>query len=294
MTITRVTVGSIAYSGLQAIRATSSALAEAQAHATSGKQILKPSDNPTGTVQAMTLRSALARNDQYATNADDALTWLSTADSAYSRAVTVVQQARTLVVQGLNAGASDDSARSAIAAQIDQLRTALLAVANTTNNGRPVFGGTTADGVAYSADGNYVGDSGKVTRMIGADTTATVSNTGPEVFGSGASNVFDTLSSISAALRTNTLSGSALTGLDGSISTISSAQAVAGAAYQHVQQAQSAQQSDATSLKTRLSGIEEVDLADMAIKVTTANTAYQAALQTTAAIGQLSLLDFLR
>lgn len=294
MTITRVTVGSIAYSGLQAIRSTSSALPEMQAHESSGKQILRPSDNPSGTAQAMSLRSALARTDQYATNAGDALTWLSTADSAYSQAVTVMQQARTLVVQGLNSGAADGTSRAAFATQVDQLRSALLAVANTTNNGRPVFGGTTADGTAYSANGTYVGDSGEVSRMIGPDTTVAVSTTGPAVFGSAGSSVFDTLSSISAALRSNSLTGSALSGLDGAISTISSAQAVAGATYRHVQDAQSTQQASATSMKSQLSTIEDVDLADMAIKVTTANTAYQAALQTTAAIRQLSLLDFLK
>jgi flagellar hook-associated protein 3 FlgL len=52
--------------------------------------------------------------------------------------------------------------------------------------------------------------------------------------------------------------------------------------------------STGTALTTQLSGIEDIDLADMAIKVTTANTTYQAALQTTASIRQLSLLDFLK
>ena len=37
-----------------------------------------------------------------------------------------------------------------------------------------------------------------------------------------------------------------------------------------------------------------IDLADMAVKVASANTAYQAALATTAQIRQTSLLDFLK
>jgi hypothetical protein len=40
--------------------------------------------------------------------------------------------------------------------------------------------------------------------------------------------------------------------------------------------------------------VDVADLADLGVKVTTANATYQAALQTTASIGQLSLLDFLR
>ena len=47
-------------------------------------------------------------------------------------------------------------------------------------------------------------------------------------------------------------------------------------------------------MQTELSGVEDVELADMAMKLSTANTNYQAALQTTAKISQLSLMDFLR
>jgi flagellar hook-associated protein 3 FlgL len=70
-----------------------------------------------------------------------------------------------------------------------------------------------------------------------------------------------------------------------------SVQASEGVTYQQVQTAQT---SATTSLKTQLSSIEDVDTAQMAIDVTTANTAYQAALQTSATVRQLSLLDFLR
>ena len=77
------------------------------------------------------------------------------------------------------------------------------------------------------------------------------------------------------------------------ISRISGAQATEGASYQRVQVAQSVQASNGTSLQTELSGIQDIDLADMAVKVSTASVTYQASLQTTASIQQLSLLNFL-
>jgi flagellar hook-associated protein 3 FlgL len=295
MSTMRVTVGSLAYTGLQSIRATSQNLADLQAKMSSGKQILQPSDNPTGTVSAMNLRSQMARNDQYATNAEDALAWLSTADSAYSQVVSVLQQARTLVVQGLNTGANDTTSNAALAQQVDALRTSLLSLSNTAYNGRPIFGGTTAGGAAYDSNGNYVGDTGSVARMVGPNTTVSVSAQGPNVFGSGSTDVFAMLSSISSALRTSpsSLSGS-LGNIDAAISRVSGAQATEGATYQAVQRAQTAQTSAATSLTSQLSTIEDIDPAQMAIQLTTANTAYQAALQTTASVRQLSLLDFLK
>jgi flagellar hook-associated protein 3 FlgL len=46
--------------------------------------------------------------------------------------------------------------------------------------------------------------------------------------------------------------------------------------------------------KSQLSEVEDIDLADIAIKVSTADASYQAALATTAKVRQTSLLDFLR
>jgi flagellar hook-associated protein 3 FlgL len=296
MTTMRVTVGSFAYTGLKAIRATSENLAVLQDQMSSGKLILKPSDNPSGTVRAMGLRGAMARNDQYMTNSDDAIAWLSAADSAYSQISSVLQQARTTVVAGLNSGANDANANQALAAQLDGLRQSLLGLANTSYDGRPVFGGTTASGTAYDSAGNYVGDAGSVTRAVGPNQTVTVSASGPDVFGSTGSDVFTMLSDFSTALRSNpsTLSSTALTQLDSAISRLSTAQATEGATYARVQTAQAAQTTAGTAMTTQLSGIEDIDPAETAIKLATANTAYQAALQTTASIGQVSLLDFLR
>jgi flagellar hook-associated protein 3 FlgL len=229
----RVTVGSFAYTGLQAIRSTSANLAVLQEQMSSGKQILRPSDDPTGTVRAIGLRSAMARNDQYVTNSEDAIAWLSAADNSYSQIASVLQQARTTVVAGLNSGANDVNSDQALAAQLDGLRQSLLGLANTSYNGRPVFGGTTAGGAAYDSSGNYVGDSGSVTRAVGANETVTVSASGPDVFGPAGADVFTLLSNFATAPGSNpsTQSSTALTQLDTAISRMSTAQATEGATY---------------------------------------------------------------
>ena len=293
----RVTVGMSAYTSITNIQNAETRLAKLQNELSSGKSILTPSDNPTGTVQALQLRGALARNSSYATSQSDALSWLSAADTAYSQIVSTTQQARTLVLQALNTGASDTASQQTLSQQISDLRTGLLRLANTTYDGRPLFGGTTAGGVAYDSSGNYVGDTGQVARGIAQNTTVGVSAVGSTVFGSGSTDLFATLQNISAAISANpsapALSG-ALSSLDAAISRVSSAQASAGATYQQVQLAQTNSTSQATALTGQLSSVEDADMADLAIKVTTANTAYQAALQTTASVGQLSLLDFLK
>lgn len=295
MTLMRVTVGSAAYTGVANLQAAAARMAKLQDELSSGKRISTASDDPAGAVRSMQLRAALARNDRYSAAADDAQSWLSTADSAYSQTVSTLQQARTLVLRGLNTGTNDAAANQALAAQMDTLHSTLINVANSSFDGRPVFGGTTAGGVAYDSNGNYVGDSGVVTREVGEGVSVAVSAKGPDVFGSGATDVFALVQQAADQLRTNPAGMSGLLDqFDAAISRVGAAQAQEGAQYQQVDAAKSGLTTKGTAMQTELSGVEDVDLAEMAMKVSTANTNYQAALQTTANIRQLSLLDFLR
>jgi flagellar hook-associated protein 3 FlgL len=296
MSSLRVTQGSTVYQSLAGLQSAASRLQGLQSQLSTGKEITKPSDDPAGTVRALQLRGDLKRNTQYASNASDAIGWMTTSDTTYSSIVKQLQQVRSLTVQGLNQGTEDATSSSAIADQIDGIRTSLLAAANTTYNGRPIFGGTTAGSAAYDSSGAFVGDTNAVQRTVGDQSTVQINQTGPGVFGPAGSDVFTLLSDISSALRStpSTLSGTALTQLDAAVSRVSTAQANEGSTYNRVQQAQTAQASATTSLKTQLSSIQDIDIAEKAVQVTTANTTYQAALQTTASIRQLSLLDFLR
>lgn len=292
----RITVQSSAYNSISNIESAQSNLAKLQQQLSSGNQITTPSDDPTGTVTALRTRGELSRAAQYTNNSSDAVAWLSTADTAYSQSISTLQDARSVVLQALNSGTADPTSNAALASKLDGLRNQLLQQANANYNGRPVFGGTTANGSAFAADGSYVGDTGQVTRLVGANNSVTVSAVGTDVFGSGSTNVFTMLQNMSTAIAAGNTAGlsTSLSDIDTSLSRLSSAQSVEGAAYSQVQLAQTAGTTKTTALKTELSGIEDADLADLAVQVTTANTTYQAALQTTASIGQLSLLDFLK
>lgn len=302
----RVTVGSASYAALNGLQYNASRLASLQAQMSSGDKITKPSDDPSGTIQALQLRGDASRNTQYGTNATDAISFMSTADTTYSQMVTLAQQARTLVLQGLNSGASTGTSNSALAAQVDSIRSEMINLANTTYNGQPVFGGTTAGTAAYDSSGNYVGDEGAVQRQVGSATTVTINQTGTAVFGANPpggdpTNMFTALSAISTALTGDTSDSATYTAnlnaqlanLDTATTRLSTQQAKEGAIYSQVQTAQTVQTSTGTTLKTQLSNIQDIDLAQMAVDVSTAQVTYQASLQTTASIKQMSLLNFL-
>ncbi len=291
----RVTEGSASRASLAGLQADASRLAALQQQLSSGRQITKPSDSPTGTVSALQLRSQLKQINQFQANGTDALGWLTTVDSSLHSVTSQLQQVRSLVLQGMNTGTGNAVSNEALAQQVDQARASLLALGNSTYLGRPVFGGTTAGGVAFDASGSYVGDTGTVTRTVGPNAAIDLNNPGTATFGANGNNLFDLLTDISANLRGNPSAlGTDLQRLDTQQISITNEQSLAGAKYQRIQSVQNTTNTNLIQLKSQLSDLQDIDLADVAVQVTSANAAYQAALATTAKVSQISLLDFLR
>ncbi len=294
MNVSRVTLLGSAASSVANIDYAASEQANLQQQLSSGQRISTASDDPSGTVAAMGLKGQLARTNQYASSAGDALARLATADTAYTSAVSQLQSAQTLVLQASNTGTNNQTSLNAIATNLDGIRSNLLSLANTTYNGQPVFGGTTTGPVAYDSDGNYVGDSGTLQRQVASNVTVSASATGPDVFGSGDTSVFALLSSVSASLKAGTgVPSGTLDALTSALSTISTAQSAEGATSSQVQQMQTTLTSTSTALTTRLSQIQDADYATTAIQLASANTAYQASIQTAAMVNRTSLLDYL-
>jgi flagellar hook-associated protein 3 FlgL len=267
-----------------------------QEQLSSGKQINRPSDSPTGAVASMQLRGDQRAVEQYARNADDGIGWLSTLDTTLSDSLTRVNRARDLTLQGLSSGSTSAEAREAIAVEIDSIKEGLIGTANTKYLDRPVFGGTTAGGVAYDDTGAYVGDTGAVTRTVGNNTKVRVDANGPDVFGSGPTQLFAVLDSISASLRSNdtTALGEGLKNLDGATDLVKNRLADVGARFNRLSQMKEAATDRVLTLKSQRSDIEDVDLPQTIMEMQLQETAYQAALAATAKVIQPSLIDFLR
>jgi flagellar hook-associated protein 3 FlgL len=292
----RVTERSVAATTLAGLQANLSRLAVLQQQLSSGRLISQPSDSPGGTSAAMQIRDDLGRMQQYTRNADDGKAWLGTIDGALTGSVNQLMQARDLVLQGMSAGVADSqSGREAIALQVDNLRSSLLGLANTVHVGRPVFGGTTSGGVAYDADGNYVGDGGAVLRTVAANTKVRADVSGPASFGDGPGSVFDVLSAISSDLRTNPSNLAAgLTDLDAVTEKLKAAEADAGARYNQLDQLGQAASDRIITLRSQQSDLESIDLPLTITELQLQQTSYQAALSATAKVIQPSLVDFLR
>ncbi|MGE3621021.1 MAG: flagellar hook-associated protein FlgL [Acidimicrobiia bacterium] len=270
-----------------------------QQRLSSGRQISRPSDSPSGTVSALRHRAELRRIDQHQRNATDGLGWLGTADTALTESLSLVRRARELALGGINAS-SGPQAREAMAAEVDVLRESLLALANTTHLGRPIFAGTALAAQAFDpATGAYLGDAGTVRRTVAPDVEVVVNVVGEEAFGGGAHgvDVFSLLGDLSAHLRagdTAALSGTDLGLLDAATTRLQDRLATVGARYSHVTTMQDRAAATSLDLQAALAEVESIDLPATIMELQLQQVAYQAALGATARVVQPSLMDFLR
>ena len=267
-----------------------------QEQLSSGKQINRPSDSPTGTVSALQLRTESRANEQYLRNAQDGLGWLDTVESSLSSASTLLNRVRDLTVQGLNTGSGNAQSREALAVEVDQIREQLLSHANTKYLDRPVFGGTTTGSAAYDATGAYVGDDGQTMRTVSAGTKVRVDTNGPQAFGTGPTGVFGVLTDLAAALRSGDDAAltAGLNNLDGASNVLRTAMSDVGARYNRINQAKESAQDRLLSVTAQLSDIEDIDLPKTIMEMQLQQTSYQAALAASAKVIQPSLIDFLR
>jgi flagellar hook-associated protein 3 FlgL len=297
MTIpTRTTEQSMTSRALSDLQRSSARSDKIQQQISSGKQISRPSDSPTGTVTSLQLRGEVRATQQYSRNADDGMGWLGTIQDKLGDASSQILRVRDLTVQALNSSDTDPGAREALATEIDNVRASLIGDANSTFMGRPVFGGTTSGSVAYDDDGTYKGDSGQTTRTVGPNSKVRIETTGPEAFGTGNTQLFQVLGSISSDIRANnvsTLSGD-LTSLDTAHDLLKSNLSDVGARYNRVTQMKQSSQDHLLSVSSQLSDIEDVDLPKAIMELQIQQTSYQAALAATAKVIQPSLIDFLR
>jgi flagellar hook-associated protein 3 FlgL len=296
---TRVTEASMTTKALADIQRSAARGQKIQQQISSGKQLSRPSDSPTGTVTSLQLRGEVRATQQYSRNADDGLGWLGTIQDKLGDASSQILRVRDLTVQALNSTSTDPGSREALAVEIDSIRDSLIGEANTKYMGRPVFGGTTAGAVAYDDTGTYKGDTGpncQTTRTVGPNSKVRIETSGPEAFGTGSTQLFQVLSSISQHIRANDGStlGDDLTNLDTAHDLLNSNLSDVGARYNRVTQMKQSADDHLLSVSSQLSDIEDVDLPKAIMDLQIQQTSYQAALAATAKVIQPSLIDFLR
>jgi flagellar hook-associated protein 3 FlgL len=297
----RATQQSITARVMSGLQTNLSKMAKLQEQLSSGKQLTRPSDSPTGTISAMQLRGEVRTAEQHSRNADDGLGWLGVLDGTLVSALGQTRRVRDLTLQGMSSGAgSSPSSRVALAAEVTNLRESLMGLANTRYIDRPVFGGVTTGREAYSiATGTFrTGPVGSVERTVGDGASVRVDLAGPTAFGvdGDPDQLFAALKSIADNLTAGDVTGleTDLGHLDTAMNRLQTVLSDVGARYNRVEQMRQTADDRTLSLRGQLSDVEDIDLPQTIMDVKLQETAYQAALAATARVVQPSLLDYLR
>lgn len=126
---------------LLGIRANQLAGLRAQEQLSSGKRILRPSDDPSGTARALALRREVSRTTRIQAAIGAGKTQLELAGTTLQHSSELLARARELVLQAMNGTLNDDD-RAVIASELKEIREELLDDANLALDGSYVFGGT--------------------------------------------------------------------------------------------------------------------------------------------------------
>ena len=179
----RITNSMMVRSTLRDLNLSYARLARTQEQLSSGRQLVRASDDPAVAADAMRLRALTRRSEQYARSLNDAQGLLGSADGALTSSLERLERAKELAVRAASSGGlSDPNARKAMAIEIRAIRDDLIALANTRHGERSVFAGNAA-GAAFTAAGVYDGDDGAVRRDVAANTSVQVNVTGTDAFG---------------------------------------------------------------------------------------------------------------
>ncbi len=157
----------------------------AQEQASSGKRITRPSDDPVGASLAIDLRGEQALVGRWRDTASTSRPYLDSANSALDSAQELIGQIRALTVQGLSA-TMNGSDRDGLANQLESLKASLLDIANTSFDGKYLFGGTASNAKPFTsaADGKvaYRGNDELHSVILGLGVEVPINVPGSDIF----------------------------------------------------------------------------------------------------------------
>ena len=292
----RITQQSILNSALQRLTSRLAEFGETQQRLSTGKRIQRPSDDPVGMTMALEMRSSQRAREQESRNAADANMWVNLADSRLQSALDRLQRARELAVRGATFTSATE--HEAMAAEVASIRDDLVSLANSRHQGRGLFAGFSADDAVVKSGGvwSYQGDNGQVERRIGLNDVVTVNLTADDAFGfTGVKDVFAMLDDFETSLLGSDQAGidTAIAEIDSGIKTVLTSLARIGAAGNRIEAAQHRNLMEIESLRTHLSAVEDVDMAEAVMELQIQESAYQAALAAFSRAAQPSLVHFL-
>ncbi len=297
----RVSTLSISNTVIQQIQQLGTQQSKLQMQVATGQRIFNPSDDPTAVGRVLNLESESRALLQYERNIDRAME-LSQASFSSLREMKKVSD-RASEIGALGAGVTSAESARAYASEVDQLIEQAVQLANTRFRNDYLFAGTAVDAAPYAAardaDGRitavaYAGNADRTAISLSETTSVTpgtdnATNLGLRDFINGLVQLRDALNA-----NDNTAviaaQGTVLAGEDLLVSSV----AEQGGIQTRIEASRTLLTSRTDDIQKLISAEADIDLPEAVVRLNQALTSYQAALQSSASIMRLSLLDYLR
>lgn len=269
----------------------------------SGNRITSPGDDPAGAAAVLDLSTSIRANDQFQKQADSAAYFLKSAEGVVSSSIDFIGRLQELAQQGLDSTVTA-AGRTAIAPEVDGIRTNLLALANTQVQGKYLFSGTQTQTQPFSGPSagpiTYAGDTGSINLDVSVGTTVTTNIPGSSLFfGTGgqgsATDLFKTVTDLRDGLTTNNtaLIQSAATNLQGILSDFTQAQTDLGGRQAGLTSLQSVLSGFNLNLQSQQNNIQDTNYPQALTQITNDTTVQSATMSTMAKTSQQSLFNYL-
>jgi len=268
-----------------------------------GLRVNSLSDDPSAAAQSTKLGMEIARVDTYIQTASNQASMLQVTDSTLGEVVTQLTAAISLAIQGTN-GTLNASNVQAVTQQLTGIRDQVLALANTSYQGRFLFAGSQGSTKPFSLDTtttpatvSYAGDTNLQLIETPGGQRIQVSSPGTSLFGSGASGVLAALNQTIADFTANapsaTLAASSAA-LNTALGDISTQRSLLNSSLSTLQSTSNYAQTQEAQLKVQQGSMVAADPADVATQLKSNQTQYQAMLSVFTALQKVNLFDYLR
>jgi len=298
---TRVNLETFISTTLANVQKSTANMSSLQEKISTGKKVNRASDDPAGARKILSLRSEDLRLDQYASNIQTATQSLDFSAAALQNTSDIVQKITELTMQGVS-DSTDQSGRTIIANEINQLLETIMQSANAERLGRYTFAGTETTTIPFVAsrdsNGNissvtYNGNRENVEYNVGPNTNTIVNLTGDEVFIQ--SRVFSTIVNIRDNLADGavTFARDELDNLDVASKQILNSIAKAGGISSTLELTGNRVADTKLSLQEVLASAESADVAELVLKLTEQQSIFEASLSSGSYIFKTSILNYL-
>lgn len=285
-------------------------LAHTQAQVSSTKQVLNPSDAPDQAAAIQRLKSVMSKQDSYSNTLTTVQARLEGEDTTLASVSDLLIRAKEISVQSAN-DTLNPTNRQALAVELKGLRNQMLSLANSKDsNGNYFFSGSRLKQPPFAQDAqgqmSYQGDQTRMQVQVGDQRSIPLNRSGSEAFvgvvrtdatGQKATREFfgvmdDLIAGVTHSDRSAMQRG--IGEMDNLLSGISLSQANVGTDLNVVEQQNQVIDDTKLTLKTVLSNIEDLDMAEAITKMNKQMLSLEASQSSFAKISQLNLFNYIK